>query len=165
MFITITNKRSVPYIVSDHKITHLLSTLDPGDTIKTPMEIMKAEHHLLLNFLDVEKPHYDLEPKAEHVAEVLEWAHDLKEEDRLLVHCFAGISRSTALALAIWIMKHGTDYEAARTWMKSTRSIACPNRLIAFYADEILNCKGKLLRLADEIGNEYLLDLPAQRNK
>ena len=164
MFIILSPKRLVHQVTADYKITHILSMLDHGDTIRTPMEILKPENHLLLNFLDTEKPQDRRGPMAEDVAEMLEWSHNLKDTDRLLVHCFAGISRSTAMALAIWVQKHGMDFEAAGTWLKTVRPVACPNRLIAFYADEILGCKGKLLKLADEVGSFHLLKNLAQED-
>ena len=157
MFITISRKADVYNVANDHKITHILSTLDPGDTIKAPTYI---KDHLLYNFDDIEISQSTYSPKPEHVAEILEWSHNLTHDDRLLVHCWAGISRSTALGLAIWVQKHGKDYEAARKWLLETRPIACPNRLIAGYADQILNCDGKLLQLADEIGSTRLIGKP-----
>lgn len=154
MFITICRKAEVYQVSNDHKISHIISTLDPGDSIKPPNYI---KDHLLLTFDDIEYADDKYSPKAEHVAEILEWSSHLTHEDRLLVHCWAGVSRSTALALAIWIQHHGRDYDAAKQWLVSTRPIACPNRLIAEYADGILGCDGKLSEIAEEVGNYRLL--------
>ena len=106
MFITICRKSEVHKVCEDHKISHVISTLDPYDKITAPSFV---DGHLLLNFDDIEYDDDQYSPKAEHVAEILEWSSQLKDDDRLLVHCWAGVSRSTALALAIWIQKHG-DY-------------------------------------------------------
>jgi len=160
MFITISRKSDVYRVANEDKISHILSALDPGDHIKAPTFI---KDHLLLNFDDIEDTDSKYSPKPEHVAEILEWTHALKDSDRLLIHCWAGISRSTALALAVWIQKHGKDYDAAAKWLKETRPIACPNRLIAGYADEILGCDGELHRIADEVGSYRLLSNLAQR--
>lgn len=154
MFITICRKSEVYQVCKDQNITHIISTLDPGDRITAPHYI---DGHLLLTFDDIEFKGDKFSPMPEHVAEILEWSSQLKDEDRLLVHCWAGVSRSTALALAIWIQHHGKDYEAAKKWLMEARPIACPNRLIAEYADQILGCDGELLRIAEEIGDVRLL--------
>ena len=162
MFITISRKSDVYRVANELNISHILSALDPGDHIKPPSSI---KDHLLLNFDDIENGDTKYSPKLEHVSEILEWTHGLEDTDRLLIHCWAGISRSTALALAVWIQKHGKDYNAASKWLIETRPIACPNRLIAGYADKILGCDGELSRIADVIGNYRLLRNLAQNNK
>lgn len=154
MFITICRKSEVYKVCEDQNITHIISTLDPGDRITAPSYITD---HLLLTFDDIEEPNEKYSPKLEDVAEILEWSRKLKDEDRVLIHCWAGVSRSTALALAVWIQHHGKDYEAARKWLVETRPIACPNRLIAEYADMILGCDGELYKVAEEIGDFRLL--------
>ena len=51
-------------------------------------------------------------PLREHVIEVLEFTKDLTDDDKVLVHCFAGISRSITFAIGIYI-QHGMTYEDA----------------------------------------------------
>ena len=55
----------------------------------------------------------------------------------LLIHCFAGVSRSTAMALIACYLMLG-DEEKAREKLYSIRPQAIPNSWVIQYADEIL---------------------------
>lgn len=65
--------------------------------------------------------------------------HSPSLERPLLVHCRAGVSRSTAIALAIAADRLGAGNERhACEWLRETYPQAKPNRLVVFLADEVL---------------------------
>jgi len=80
--------------------TKVLSIVDPEDTAP-PMPADVG--HLVLRLHDVE----DLvggrcyAPSVEHIAQIIAFADTLTPEDRCLVHCHAGISRSPAAVLIL----------------------------------------------------------------
>ncbi len=78
---------------------------------------------------------------------VLERAREA--EVRLLVHCHAGISRSTAAAYAITAMElgEGGEEQAARR-VRRAAPAAHPNYLLVEYADQVLARGGRLLQAA-----------------
>lgn len=59
---------------------------------------------LRLNFNDIDRPYQDLEPKQEHfigLKAFIDTFKDNPEIEEIIVHCAAGISRSSATAAAI----------------------------------------------------------------
>ena len=97
---------------------------------------------LVLQFHDIDMTMLGyVEPEPEHVQQALTFAQEI--DGPLLVHCRAGVSRSTAIALAIAAVRLGAGNERqACEWLQQTYPQAQPNRLIVFLADEVLkrNC-------------------------
>ena len=74
----------------------ILSIAAPGYRHATPAGI-NPERHRQLNFDDiVEAALGYVTPCDQHVAEIIELGAGLVDTDRILVHCEAGISRSSA---------------------------------------------------------------------
>jgi predicted protein tyrosine phosphatase len=71
----------------------------------------------------------------------------------MVVHCFAGISRSTASAFAAACMlnPHRDEIAIARQ-IRTASPIAQPNRLIVSLADRALGRDGRMRRALDEMG-------------
>ena len=84
----------------------------------------------------------------EDVRRIINLAEQLRSETgTLLIHCEAGVSRSTATALIIhacWLGR-GSEDEAMRR-VVAQRPCAVPNRRMVMLADKILHLNGKLLR-------------------
>ena len=109
-----------------------------------------GDHHLHLTFDDVHNTNNKhIHPLMEHLLEVLEFTKDLTDSDRVLVHCLAGISRSTATAISICI-QHGMNYMDAYNHIKMIRPQAAPNKLITEYADQHFGLGGQLLKLVED---------------
>jgi predicted protein tyrosine phosphatase len=75
-----------------------------------------------------------------------------------VVHCYAGISRSTASAFAAVCMlnPHRDEISIARL-IRAASPIASPNRLIVSLADKALGREGRMLRALDEMGPGSML--------
>ena len=67
------------------------------------------------------------------------------EDPVVLIHCFAGVSRSTAAALILLYMHIGDATEAFDELM-AIRPIASPNKRMVRFADEILEKDGEFFR-------------------
>lgn len=157
MKVFVSSRSQVSKITSRVGATHVLSLLDPGKRPwlhpSTPYKNWK-----LLIFEDVVNPCYDRAPTKDHVSEFLAWAKDLPPDSILLVHCEAGVSRSTAAALAILVQYHGIDnIDKCVDLLFGVRPESAPNPLIAKYADEILGCGGKLVAAANKLNQNKLL--------
>jgi predicted protein tyrosine phosphatase len=157
MKVYVSSRSQVAKVTSKTGATHVLSLLDPGKRPflhpKTPLQNWR-----LWLFEDVIDPSYDRAPKKEQVAEILEWAATLPNDAVLLVHCEAGISRSTAMALAILVQHHGLDQiNRCVDLLFGVRPEAAPNPLIAKYADDILKCGGQLEKAAEKLNSNKLL--------
>jgi len=85
---------------------------------------------------------------SENLGDILAYSKSFAEEDLVLVHCFAGISRSSATACAI-LRQHGMDYEDIRKYVQTIRPVAWPNSYLLGIYDELLGCGGELSALLD----------------
>jgi predicted protein tyrosine phosphatase len=103
--------------------------------------------HLILQFLDLDEPLPNVadDPKyrlatLDDVTTALAFA---RGRQRLLVHCHAGISRSTAMTLGILTERLG-DPETAFAEVLRLQPHAVPNRHIVRLFDLVLNLNGRL---------------------
>jgi predicted protein tyrosine phosphatase len=95
-------------------------------------------------------------PNSKVIDTIIAFGRSLKEDDVALIHCFAGISRSTAAALIIMVDK-GFDPEEAGKFIRQIRSIAAPNRMLCKLADQYFGTyhgDGPLFMVADRMNNE-----------
>ncbi|HEV2718715.1 MAG TPA: hypothetical protein VG323_01755 [Thermoanaerobaculia bacterium] len=84
---------------------------------------------------------------ADDVARLIRTAQSLAERSgRVVIHCQAGISRSTAAATIFYavLLGEGAEDEAIARVLAS-RDFALPNRRMIRLADEILGRSGKLV--------------------
>jgi predicted protein tyrosine phosphatase len=133
--------------------SHLVSLVAPGELPATPESIL-VERHLRIEIHDItEALDGHVMPQAEHVAEVIKfmraWSHD---EGPLLIHCFAGISRSMAAALIGLVVKAGGREAEAAALMRRTAPHAWPNARMIALADELLGCEGRLIAAREAMG-------------
>jgi predicted protein tyrosine phosphatase len=86
---------------ADRQVSHVLSILDPDQPEPEAFGAYGEHARLELKFDDIieETPGFQA-PQPEHIAKILEFGRDLLRDPEnlrhLLVHCHAGISRSTA---------------------------------------------------------------------
>ena len=79
-------------------------------------------YHMIVEGYDVE--HFDLE---DYFDEASKFIHDSLKVTNTLVHCMAGISRSTTLLIAYLIRYRGMKSDDALSHVRSRRSIVNPN--------------------------------------
>lgn len=157
--LTVCSKNQVRKRVKAVNATHLITMLDPGDKIWRPSRISR-ENHLWLAFEDEEDPNHKFAPTEEHCVQILAFAAGLPSDSVTVVHCFAGMCRSTASALAIFVQKHGLDSTwHARQWLLEDRPQALPNMLMAKHFDNLLNANGKFWNLCNHINNSRLMEI------
>jgi len=71
-----------------------------------PEKFREGKKYLMLDFEDetfgsIEFNHENLKyaPKDYHIRQIIDFIRALKESDKLLIHCFAGYSRSSAVTI------------------------------------------------------------------
>ena len=85
-------------------------------------------------------------PARNDVYRILLFSQGFTLNDRILIHCRAGISRSTAIACGIAAQHSPVGEESlAVAHIRSIRPVMMPNFLIIKLADEILQRDGKLV--------------------
>ncbi len=133
--------------------THILTVMGKIDRVQRPVSVLE-DNHMLIAMDDISEPVEGLvAPSSEHVERALAFVRRWDRQRPLVVHCYAGISRSTAsaFAAACALNPHRDEAEIARSIRKASPS-AFPNRLIVSLADRALGRGGRMLRALDAIG-------------
>lgn len=144
----------------DHRatgVTHVLSILDPDYPVPDAFGGYGAHSRLELRFHDIlqDRPGYVL-PRPEHVDQILALGRSLPAEApghaHLLVHCHAGVSRSTASLLMIMAQARPelTAAELTQTLL-GVREKAWPSLRMTEFADSALGRGGALVRAATAV--------------
>jgi predicted protein tyrosine phosphatase len=156
---TVCSKSEVSRTVKEVEATHLVTLLDPEDRVRRP-SLIEPTNHLRLSFFDEEDPAAFKPPTRWHAIAIMDFGSRLPPDARVVVHCFAGVCRSTAAGLALWLQAHGWErLEEAGKWLKAHRPRACPNMLMAQHFDEIQELDGKFVQLCDQIGADSIARL------
>jgi predicted protein tyrosine phosphatase len=89
----------------------------------------------------------------EHVVSLLDFVRLWNREEPLLIHCFAGVSRSTAAAYvtACALSPHRCEAEIARQ-LRVASPTATPNARIVALGDKILAREGRMIAAIERIG-------------
>jgi predicted protein tyrosine phosphatase len=139
--------------VAETGAARVVSLLSAGTVVERPETVAEADH-LLLSMHDIVEEQPDLVPPGRtHVEKLLEFASSWDRSKPLVVHCLAGISRSTAAAyiIAAALAPERDESELAQALRKASPS-ATPNiRLIAI-ADELLGRNGRMVSAITAIG-------------
>ncbi len=133
--------------------SHVLTVMANVDRVRRPHSILEA-NHLKVSMDDINEPVDGfVAPNDDHIMQVLTFIRSWDRKAPLVVHCYAGISRSTASAFtaACALNPHRDEISIARQ-IRAASPIAQPNRLIVALADKALGRGGRMLRAVDEMG-------------
>ncbi|MBL8021683.1 MAG: dual specificity protein phosphatase family protein [Leptospirales bacterium] len=142
--ITITDAQTAEEILLSEAGSTYLHVLSFGDPGRSPPRGLHMPNRkvLRLEFMDVEETSAETSaanlPQTEHVQSVIDFFSNITEPaPRILIHCQAGVSRSTAAGLILLFLFEG-DKDAAARRLQAIRPQALPNRLMIRLADQIL---------------------------
>jgi predicted protein tyrosine phosphatase len=138
---------------SARRVTHVLSILDPDWPEPASFRAFESHFRTTLHFHDAIEPGRGIVlPQVADVEEILGFGRDLDDLGHLLVHCHAGISRSTAAMMMI--LAQAFPHEAEESIINRLANIrpqAWPNSLMIDFADELLERDGRLTAALDKI--------------
>lgn len=138
--------------------SHVLTVMANVAQVQRPQSVLEA-NHLRVQMDDITE-HMEgfMAPSDSHVEQVLNFVRGWDRNAPLVVHCYAGISRSTAsaFAAACLLNPHRDEMSIARQ-IRAASPIASPNRLIVSLADKALGREGRMLRALDEMGPGSML--------
>jgi predicted protein tyrosine phosphatase len=139
--------------IADARVSHLVTLINDETVIQTP-EGIGASRHLRLAMNDICEPQPGLVVPCEtHVCDLVRFAREWDRQAPLLIHCWAGISRSTAAAFISLcaLNPDGAELELARVLRRASPT-AYPNRLLVALGDEALGRDGRMIAAVEEIG-------------
>jgi len=133
--------------------THVVTLIRDHGPVPTPKGVLAA-NHLRVDINDITAPSEGLvHPQDEHVTEVLNFIRTWDHRSPMIVHCFAGISRSTASAFSgLCLLNPDIPEDLIARRLRRASPTATPNRLIVSIADDILGRGGRMVDAVDAIG-------------
>jgi predicted protein tyrosine phosphatase len=131
---------------SGRGVTHVLSILDPECPEPEAFEEFDPHFRATLRFHDAIEPESGVVlPQKSDVYAILAFGRDAGDVRHLLIHCHAGISRSTAAMLMILAQAHPRESEDAIVErLAEIRPQAWPNSRMIAFGDELLGRDGRL---------------------
>jgi predicted protein tyrosine phosphatase len=153
MEIIVSPLAAVQLLVNRHKVGHVVSLLGP-ETPHRSFSGIAESNHLKLTFHDIIEPAEGFTaPAADHVETLIRFLRSREGDDPMLIHCWAGISRSTASAFtAMCLYNPDVDEVKLARQLRSLSHVATPNRRIVAFADDMLDRKGRMVDAIDAIG-------------
>ncbi len=140
-------------IVAKTGARSLVTLLSPGADLDRPIEI-KPERHLYLAVSDIVTPTPgQILPDRIHLEELLGFVRAWDRAEPMVIHCFAGVSRSTAAAyIAACALKPGGDEFAIARTIRAASPTASPNPRLVALADDALGRRGRMNEAIAAIG-------------
>ena len=132
---------------------HLVTLLAAGTPFSRPAAIV-AQNHLTLWMNDIAEMQAGLAvPGRAHVESLLGFARTWERKSPLAIHCYAGISRSTAAAyiVAAALSPERDEVELARE-LRLRAPSATPNPALVRHADALLGRQGRMVAAIAAIG-------------
>lgn len=141
----------VPFIVTRERAKRLVTLLQDEFHVETPEGV---DRHLRLHVDDITQHlPYHVAPQVQHVSKLLSFAEEWGGKGAMVIHCWAGISRSTAAAFTSLCLVHpGVPETSIARALRRASPTAQPNRLIVQLADEAMGRKGRMVAALEEMG-------------
>ncbi len=132
---------------------HVVTLLGNEDNVVRPPGV-PPENHLWLNMHDIAAPLGGfITPETEHLERLVDFVCRWDRTSPLVLHCFAGISRSTAAAfVSVCVLNPGRDEFALARALRQASSTASPNTRIIMLADSLLRRNGRMAAAIGAIG-------------
>lgn len=160
MKVTVVNLLDASYYLTNHEHKDrwdaLISIGDPNR--EPPKGFHNIKNKLRLEFHDVDgslanddwtKKH-EVIPNEGHVRQIISFVSPLKDvEGEMLIHCHAGVSRSTATCFithCLWMGPGEEDRAMQATFEDSEQDWIFPNDIMVEIADDILDRSGEMVK-------------------
>jgi predicted protein tyrosine phosphatase len=127
---------ALPDTVRSTGASHILTIMAKVNQVQRPESVLEA-NHLKVSVDDItEIAEGFVVPSEVHVERVLNFVRGWDRNAPMVIHCYAGISRSTASAFAAVcaLNPHRDEIEIAQK-IRAASPVASPNRLIVSLAD------------------------------
>ena len=143
-----------PEIARDKKPWRVISLLDPASRFPT-LDGYGNDRHLCIAAHDINEETPGMDACCDlRMRRILDFVAGWRRETPILIHCYAGISRSTATAyITACLHNPGVDEIEIAKALRQASPSAWPNRRFVALADTELGRGGRMSRAIEEIGD------------
>ncbi len=143
----------LPGVAASLPSYHLLTMLSPVSAGDSSLQMLAPQRRLQLVFHDVVEatPEF-IVPSAATVQAILDFGRSRTGEAPMLVHCWAGISRSSAAAYMLACDGNLGHEATIADELRRRAPFATPNRLMIALADDMLGRQGRMVDAIARIG-------------
>jgi len=157
--ILVTPLSGIEEAIRRYRPSHMVTLLSPEHMIETPGGV-EPERHLRLGLNDVaDAQASEMPPSERHVDMLIAFGRTWDAASPMLVHCWAGVSRSMAAAYILLCdrLSPGNERDIAQA-MRRRAPHAYPNPLMVKLADRALGRDGRMVVAAQMIGRGLIVD-------
>ncbi|MCO4054902.1 MAG: protein tyrosine phosphatase [Bosea sp.] len=131
----------------------LVTLINVNTKVERPASI-EQDRHLFLGLSDIVEPmEGHVTPGADHVSQLLSFVADWGRERPIVIHCWAGISRSTAAAfITVCHLNPARDEVELARLLRHASPSATPNARLVAIADGLLGRDGRMVEAIAGIG-------------
>ncbi|ESR24764.1 tyrosine phosphatase family protein [Lutibaculum baratangense] len=143
----------LPQVTTACGASHVVTLINAETPVPRPESVVEG-NHLFLGMNDIVSAlEGQVMPGEAHVRDLVEFARRWDRERPCVVHCWAGISRSTAAAfiMACAIRPDFDEAELARD-IRFNSPTATPNRRLVELGDQTLGRNGRMVAAVEAIG-------------
>lgn len=139
--------------VKEEDASHVLTLINAGTPVTRPATVPQ-DRHLFIAMSDIIEPlDGHIVPGEAHVRNLLGFVKTWDRERPMVVHCYAGVSRSTAAALiTVAALNPGRPESEIAGIIRARSPTATPNLKLVGVADILLGRNGRLFEAAESIG-------------
>jgi predicted protein tyrosine phosphatase len=139
--------------VAATRASHVVTLINMNTVVERPVSI-RPDNHLFIGVSDiVEDMDGHIVPGEEHVLRLLDFVRRWDRANPLVIHCWAGISRSTAAAfITVCALDPSRDEQDLARSLRASSPSATPNARLVAIADRILERDGRMIAAIAGIG-------------
>jgi predicted protein tyrosine phosphatase len=141
-------------LVEARGIGRVLGLLAGANEHPTLPDLAATGNHLKLTMHDIAAPVDGMKPPGtDQVEQLIRFVESWNRKAPMLIHCWAGISRSTASAFITQCLHrpNSTEKELADE-LRDLSPSATPNPLIIAHADALMGRNGRMISAIENIG-------------
>jgi predicted protein tyrosine phosphatase len=132
---------------------HVVTLLKDVHLVRRPDSIA-VTNHLILSMDDITEPLDGyVAPADQHITTLVSFVSSWNRAKPLVIHCYAGISRSTAGAfVTACALNPRRDELSIAEALRQASATAAPNMRIVSLADQVLGRNGRMTAAIEKIG-------------
>jgi predicted protein tyrosine phosphatase len=152
-FVQVCSLARLPQTVAEINASHVLTLINAQTPVTRPASIPE-DRHLYIAMSDIVEPlDGHIVPAEEHVRKLLGFVKAWDKAQPMVIHCYAGVSRSTAAAMiTACVLKPERNERDVADLIRERSPTATPNLRLVAVADRILGREGRMVAAAEKIG-------------